>query len=194
MWGLSNDIFPNLKSIQATLDSSNNEILKESLVSGLDLFEKLFGFKSNSFIANNFIWDSLLEETLAEKGVVHLQGMKYQKFPKIENQPRKMIRHQLGEKNKHNQIYSIRNCSFEPSSDGSTHEKTLKDIENAFFWKKPAIISTHRINFIGSLNKNNQTKNLIELNYLLKTIINKWPEVEFMNTMELDKLIRTNNA
>jgi hypothetical protein len=190
MWGLSNDIFPNLKSIQATFDSNKDKMLKESICSGLDLFEEIFGFKSNSFIANNFIWNSSLEETLAKKGVVHLQGMKYQKLPKVKNQPRKMIRHHLGEKNKHNQIYSIRNCSFEPSTDGQGFEKTIKEIESAFFWGKPAIISSHRINFIGEIVEKNREKNIIEFKKLIKTILIKWPEVEFMDTMSLDKFIR----
>lgn len=190
MWGLSNDIFPNFKSIQATYDSKNEELMKESIVSGLALFEHIFGYKSESFIANNFIWDVSLDKILAENGIKHLQGMKYQKLPKENNKPSKLIRHYLGERNIHDQIYSIRNCSFEPSNDGRKYENTLEEIENAFFWKKPAIISTHRINFIGSLDKNNQKENVIEFENLIKNILKKWPEVEFMDTMTLDKIIR----
>lgn len=125
---------------------------------------------------------------------MYLQGMKYQKLPIIGDNKRKMIRHYLGEENKNHQIYSIRNCSFEPSIDGTDYEKTLKEISNAFFWNKPAIISSHRINFIGSLHPENQKKNALKFRNLLKSIIDKWPEVEFMDTVSLGELIRLKNT
>jgi len=190
MWGLSNDIFPKSKSIQATFDSHDEGFLANSVTEGLTLFKELFDYASHSFIANNFIWSVAIQKVLAENGIKHLQGMKYQKLPKTNDEPSKLIRHYLGEKNVHNQIYSIRNCSFEPSIDRESFEKTIKEIKNAFFWNKPAIISTHRINFIGSLNENNQKKNAQEFKSLIKMILRKWPEAEFMTTMELDSLIR----
>ena len=70
------------------------------------------------FIANNFVWGLSLEKKLAELGVKHLQGMKYQKLPRSNyNNPSKHIRRYLGETNEYKQIYSVRNCSFEPSID-----------------------------------------------------------------------------
>lgn len=191
MWGLSNDVFPKMRSIQAAFDSQNEEFLNKAVKSGLKLFNAMFDYKSESFIANNFIWSISLEKTLAENGVKHLQGMKYQKLPSEKNYPSKLIRHNLGERNKLDQIYSIRNCSFEPSIDGSGYGKTVKEIENAFYWNKPAIISTHRINFIGSLDEENQKKNAIEFKELINIILKKWPEVEFMNTTTLDSIIRS---
>lgn len=193
MWGLSNDVFPNSKSIQATFDSNNEVFLANSVKEGLALFKEIFKYESQSFIANNFIWGLALSKVLAENGVIHLQGMKYQKLPKVSTDKRKLVRHYLGEQNQYNQIYSIRNCSFEPSIDGESHKKTIKEIENAFFWNKPAVISTHRINFIGSLDANNQINNLKEFKLLLTEILKKWPDVEFKSTMDLDKMIRDKN-
>ena len=190
MWGLSNDVFPNSKSIQATFDSDNEFFLANSVKEGLALFKEIFQYESQSFIANNFIWSLALSKVLAEKGVIHLQGMKYQKLPKVSTDKRKLVRHYLGERNEYNQIYSIRNCSFEPSIDGESHKKTIKEIQNAFFWNKPSVISTHRINFIGSLDANNQMDNLKEFKLLLTEILKKWPDVEFMTTMDLDKIMR----
>ena len=190
MWGLSNDVFPNSPSIQATYDSNNLKLMQESIISGLKLFEDIFDFKSESFIANNFVWSRELEKTLADMGVRLIQGMKYQKLPRLNDKPSKLVRHYTGKINKHNQIYSVRNCSFEPSIDGLGYEKTIKEIGNAFFWKQPAIISSHRVNFIGVLDERNQQKNLIEFKNLLETIMRKWPDVEFMHTMSLEKIIR----
>jgi hypothetical protein len=190
MWGLSNDVFPKTKSIQATFDSHNNSFLTTSIIEGLRLFKELFNYKSESFIANNFIWSGEMEKTLAENGVKHLQGMKYQKLPRVNNEANKLKCHYSGKKNKYNQIYGIRNCSFEPSIDGESFKKTIKEIQNAFFWSKPAIISTHRINFIGSLSESNLKKNSVELKSLIQSILTKWPEAEFLTTAELDNVIR----
>ena len=119
--------------------------------------------------------------------------MKYQILPKQNDKPNGRIRHYLGDINEFYQIYSVRNCSFEPSIDGGGYKKTIKEINNAFFWKKPAIISAHRLNFIGRLDQKNKERNSNEFKKLLSEILKKWPEVEFMHTMSLDKIIRARN-
>ena len=65
----------------------------------------------------------------------------------------------------------------------------MKEIDLAFFWKKPAIISSHRLNFIGSMQSKNRGNNLILLDELLKKILKKYPEVEFMTSDLLGDLI-----
>ena len=65
----------------------------------------------------------------------------------------------------------------------------LSEIEIAFRWKKPAIRSSHRVNYIGWLNEKNRTKGLRELDKLLFQIIKYWPNVEFMTSSELGNLI-----
>jgi hypothetical protein len=193
LWGLSNDVFPNLpKSIQATFDSLDEGFLTQSIIEGLNLFEDLFGFRSKSFIANNFIWNSTLNNTLYTNGIEFLQGMKYQILPKVSKNKRQMIRHYFGEKNSFGQHYLIRNCSFEPAIDNMDFKKTIFEINNAFFFNKPAIISTHRINFIGNIDKSNSNKNLQSFNQLLEQIIKKWPNVEFMISPKLGELIKNN--
>ena len=54
----------------------NNEygFILKSLVDGLRLFEKTFGFKSKSMIAPNYIWDEKIEEKAFKNGVKYLQG------------------------------------------------------------------------------------------------------------------------
>jgi hypothetical protein len=193
MWGLSYDVFPNMnKSIQATFDSRNDGLLADSIVKGLELFNNIFDFQSDSFMANNFIWNASLNKLLAENNIKYLQTMKYQILPKLGESKRVLIRHFHGEKNQFNQTYLVRNCSFEPSINGYGFEKTIKEIGNAFFWKKPAIISTHRINFIGFLDERNRTSNLKSFSLLLENILKKWPDVEFMTTVSLGHLISQN--
>jgi hypothetical protein len=49
----------------------------------------------------------------------------------------------------------------------------LKDIQNAFFWKKPAIITSHRLNFIGFIHPENRERNLKQFRELLRNHIKK---------------------
>jgi hypothetical protein len=57
---------------------------------------------------------------------------------------------------------------------------------------KPAVISSHRINFVGNIDVNNRDRNLKDLNQILKIALNKWPDIEFMTSVDLGELI-TNN-
>jgi hypothetical protein len=190
MWGLSRDIFPQIKkSIQATYDSTDFNYTRQSVIEGLVLFEQQFGFKSISFIPNNYIWANALNEVLKDEGIVHLQGMKYQLLPYEANEKRKKIRRTLGSINYFGQTYAPRNCAFEPTELRHDYLFTLKQISSAFFYKKPAIISTHRINYVGGLDVRKRDQNLFELDRLLKNIIQRWPDVTFIFSNELHSLI-----
>jgi hypothetical protein len=160
-----------------------NEILKD----GLDLFEKMFGYRSSTFIAPCFTWPPNIEKTLFEKGVIGLQGKLYQHSP-----GEKPIRHFLGTRNKWGQIYTIRNASFEPTQ-GYGKDDCIYRIKCAFRWHKPAIISAHRINFIGAINEENRNKNLKNLDSLLGEVFKLWPDVEFMTSDQLVEIIKSDN-
>ena len=54
---------------------------------------------------------------------------------------------------------------------------------------KPATISVHRLNFIGAIHKENRDKSLTLMESLLTKIMEKWPDVEFMTSVELGHLI-----
>lgn len=90
----------------------------------------------------------------------YFQEMKYQLLPMNMLEKNKK-RTYFGQMNKLGNTCSIRNCIFEPSQpDKDWINSCLKEIENAFMWKKPAVISTHRVNYIGSLNESNRVRGL----------------------------------
>jgi hypothetical protein len=159
---------------------------------GLKQFDDLFGYRSKSFIAPNFVYHPELNSTLAENGVQYLQGMKYQKLPVAGSGNRKMLRRFHGRKNEWGQFSLIRNCVFEPSQYTESHDTVshcLKDIENAFLWKKPAVITAHRLNFIGYIVPENRDRNLKLFRELLKKMLQRWPDIEFMTSSELGSVI-----
>ena len=54
---------------------------------------------------------------------------------------------------------------------------------------RPAIISSHRVNYVGFLDERNRDKNLKLLKTLLDKILNKWPDVEFLSSDEMGLII-----
>jgi len=174
-------------------DESDKRKRKEIIDQGMSSFENIFKYKSLSYIANCYIWDDYVEEILSNQGVKYIQGVRVQKKPNISNKTHslKFKTNSLGKKNKFEQIYLIRNVHFEPSHypNADIINDCLKEISIAFYWNKPAIISSHRINFIGAIDVNNRIRNLKLFYDLLIKITRKWPDVEFMSSTELGDLI-----
>ena len=165
----------------------------QSLVEGLNQFESLFGFRSRSFIAPRYTWNSNIESHLKALGIDFLQGRSYQSIPKEDDVNKfKNKVHFLGEKNRFNQIYLTRNAFFEPSSSAKVDwvSRTFKEISIAFTWKKAVIICVHRVNFIGSIFEENRGNNLQKFESLLASILKKFPDIEFMTSIELGVQIK----
>lgn len=172
---------------------NNGNIIKESLEEGLMLFEKYFNVKSKTMIAPSYIWNEIVEKASANAGVLGVQGISYQYIPTGKAFKKKV--HYTGQRNKYGQTYLVRNAFFEPSLEGRKDvvSNCLSRIQTAFRWKKPAIIGSHRINYIGSLVEENRDKNLKLLDVLLTQIKKKWPDVEFICSDQLvDVMIRKN--
>jgi hypothetical protein len=194
--GLNNEF---LGDFQAAFDLDTPEDLsymKTVLTEGLDIFENLWGYKSPYFVATNGPFNNSLEPVLASKGVKYILGERFQQEPLGNGQYKKHV-HYIGMRNKLNQVYLTRNAAFEPAiAEGGLNknpiENCMKSIERAFRWGKPATISTHRINYIGHIDEDNRKKNLKLLDSLLSQITTKWPEVEFMTSVELGELITKN--
>ena len=166
--------------------------IKQSIEDGLDLFESTFGYRSESFMAPSYTWNDDVERSLQKKGVRYIQSVYYQNCPTLDG--RNDVRHHyFGQKNKFGQYYLLRNCTFEPSQQSyssSVVDNCLKEIAMAFRFSKPATISVHRLNFIGAIHKENREQSLKLLNLLLSAIMKKWPDVEFMNSVEVGELLQ----
>lgn len=185
-------------TLTAALDfEDNNDALQipNIVEEGAKLFKEYFGYTSKSFIAPAYIWHSNLEPVLKSIGVDILQGLLYQNEPIPDANKYRRIYHYTGQKNQNKQVYLVRNCFFEPSSSPKVDVvgECLKRIEIAFRWGKPAIIGSHRVNFIGYIDPANRSKNLKLFDELLRKIIERWPDVEFISSDELGKLILREN-
>jgi len=195
MFGISTIISnENRRSYMSSLDYEDISELNEQVAILLDaqnLFTQIFSYTSESFIASNYTWGVDHEKVLSSSGVKYIQSSRSQVLPLGEPGRRRHKIHYIGEKNKLHQYYLVRNCYFEPSIDHNkdTVSECLKQIETAFLWRKPAIIGSHRFNYIGFLDEKNRERTLKKLDELLKKIITKWPDVEFLTSDALGKLI-----
>ena len=170
---------------------SQKFFLHQSIKEGVSLFERLFGYTPTSFTPSNSVFHPDFEKTVYEAGVPFLVVGHKNPTPSIDGQLT-FTNYTFRQKIKENQLnFYVRNCAFEPNDDSYTSmEITLRQMAAAFRWKKPAIISTHRINYVGGMNKQNREKGLKELNRLLKMIVKRWPDVEFMSTSNMLKELK----
>lgn len=168
---------------------------KESISEGLSMFQNFFGFKPATFIPPCYISPSAMIDHLNCHGVYALQGKIFEFLPESDSNGqrsyRKKLRH-AGLNRKTGQVNLVRNCFFEPSSGRGTQwlADCLSRIEIAFRWHKPAVIDTHRVNYIGGIVAPNRRDNLLLLDVLLKEILKRWKDVEFMTSAQLAELYK----
>ncbi|MDJ0646050.1 MAG: hypothetical protein QNJ57_08735 [Flavobacteriaceae bacterium] len=181
------------ENLMATYDYDSKEAfeqIKDSIEDGLRIFEEIFKKPSETTIAPCYVWDHEIEKVFYKNGVRFMQGSRFQQIPKPNSSQFRRRFHYSGQKSETGQTYFMRNGLFEPSLDHRIDwvDKCLESIGIAFKWNKPAIIGTHRLNYMGSLDKENRDTNLKKLENLIKQILEYWPEVEFVSTAELTKL------
>jgi nicotinamide mononucleotide adenylyltransferase len=178
-------------NLMASYDYQNMyeyNFVKESITDGLKMFEQTFGFTSKTTIAPCYVWNDYIEKLFNEAGVKSLQSSYIQQKKHTEKHQR--VWQKMGNTNQYQQKYFVRNVLFEPALNHKTKwvEKAMESIAIAFFWNKPAIVGSHRINYVAGLSKENRNNNLEQLNELFKKVIKKWSDIEFINSEQLLEL------
>lgn len=159
------------------------------LSDGTKQFEKVFGYKSSTFTPPAQQFPPSMLHILRDNGIkaidkpfhhqLHIGNVHYKRKFNI-----------LGVEKETGLIKLVRNVVFEPTHGNINHvEKALNQIKAAFIWNKPAIISSHRVNFCGHIDESNRKRGLEGLKALLFEITRRWPDVEFMAADELGNLI-----
>lgn len=166
--------------------------IEKRTAEGLREFENLFGFKSKSFCPSQSVYGEHLFDVLKNNGVVAIQAG--QQF-RPENLSLKKVDHYWGDKTSNGLVFWRRNCTFETYKGNHIDHvgECLKEIEIAFRWGKPAVINSHRINYTSRINTSLRDITLNELSTLLRNILKKWPEVEFVNSSQLADIISKNS-
>lgn len=164
--------------------------LENALTDGVLIFRDTFGINPDVFCPSNAVFHDKFKPLLLESGIKTTveTGKRYIPDGNGGYTTKYYIN---GRKDKSGIITYGRNCLFEPLKDGL--EISLKNVMNqikaSFRWRKPAIIATHRVNFVGGLYNGNREMGLKALGLLLEKVLETWPDVEFMNSSEFSKLI-----
>lgn len=187
----------NRNNVMATFDFINEDELSfiyNSIEDGLNMFESHFNYRSNTLIAPCYVWPTTLLPKLKKLGIDGIQGIKYQFEPQLNGKKYKKIFHYTGEKSRHGQHYLVRNVFFEPTHFYLNNPKYLdnlmNDIRLSFFYRNPVIMGSHRINFMGGIDKANREMNLSLFSKLINLVIAEFPDVEFVTSSQLLKIIQ----
>lgn len=171
-------------------DFSENQRFEHILEDGLDAFEKVYGYRPVHFMPPGGNEHNILHHYSAKLGIRYIDIS----MVKREHQGHGRYKTRLyytGEKKSSGVCYMVRNIVFEPVENRGEDSVNLamKQIEAAFRWNRPAIISSHRVNFCGHVNPENRVNGITALKDLLKRITERWPDVEFMSADQLGDLI-----
>ena len=171
-------------------DATQKEWLKTALVDGLNLLKNIFGVTPLAFAPSNGVSHPDFDQLLYENGIKAIHNSKRFEPDGLGG----CKRADYGSKNSLGQVFYNRNCVFEPAQVSyDPVDFCLAQIQGAFNWNKAAIISTHRVNYMGLIDPTNREYGLRQLNQLLKSIIVRWPDVIFMTTNEYISLIMRQN-
>lgn len=168
------------------LDDLNDIQEYQNIVSsGLEDFNQLFDYSSIYFVAPNAPYSNQLLPVLKDKGVKLICGGRLQIEPMGSGKNRKVYRIP-GVKWIDGFYYVKRNAFFEPSDKSNDWvDQCLKQISMAFSKDQPAVISSHRVNYVSGGSVHNRDHGLKELEKLIHSIYKNWPEVEFVTSNQL---------
>lgn len=117
----------------------------------LTIFERTFGFPSVSTVAPCYLWNDDTEQAWGAAGVRYIQTAGYRCTGRaadgryIQDPPFLVP----GQRNRHGQIYLVRNAMYEPA-DGRRADACIASIREARRQALPAVVSTHRYNYTRS--------------------------------------------
>lgn len=166
------------------------DFLRSVITDGVAIMNKMFNQKTTYFLAPDGPFHLKLNSALKSSGIKYIGLAKLHTNP-LENKKYQKKLFWKGKRTKEGLLVITRNVIFEPASPKSVDwvQSALKSIESAFKFNKPAVISTHRANYVGSLNIENRIFSFKQLETLLEKILEQWPDVEFKTSSQLGNLI-----
>ncbi len=199
-WGLStNYTRTSHKSFMATWDEKPMETDELTFQEGIKLFKDYFNIKPISFVPNNYIFPIGNIKFVEKNEIKSIQGREYLIQPQKSKffRFRKKVPRKMGniEKGSNSLISIVRNVQFEPSKDlfSNKHNKpftpqidlAMNQINLALMKGLPAVIDTHRVNYVGARSEENRDYGFSQLKKLVLRIHDSFPNAEFISTTEL---------
>ena len=156
--------------------------LEEVLVSGAKLFEEETGAGARVFCPPNNVFHPQLYPAVRAAGCDYILRHTHNLEPDGTGDA-KDVWGQKGVREAGLIGYG-RNALFEPEQ-GFGVDHTMRQVRCAFAWGVPAIISTHRVNYVGGIDPGVRERGAVALQELLRRITTNWPDVRFMSSSQL---------
>ncbi|MFO7901561.1 MAG: hypothetical protein R6U98_02780, partial [Pirellulaceae bacterium] len=165
---------------------------REIISDGLKLFEQVFGFRSKTFTPPAQKLHPELHPFVESQGVCAIDKPLHC-VRRLDRERTVREFNALGRRRGQEHVSLVRNVVFEPTNERSFDAVglALNQVAAAFRWRKPAIISSHRVNFCGHIEEDNRRFGLNALRRLLQGIVQRWPDVQFISADELAERIET---
>lgn len=162
---------------------------KEIIQHGTKVFQDVYGYSPSNFMPPSATASLELNNSLFANGIRFFDSYRFR------NNPSAFLKKEYiytGKKvTDSSTSYLVRNVVFEPCHNKKIDAvgTAIQQIKAAFMMGKPAIVSSHRVNFCGRIDEENRTFGLNSLKRLLKEVKKRWPEVEFVSAAELGEII-----
>ena len=189
MAGLKDD--PDLPGVGFThafglADRSDLAQHREIIADGIACFARIFGRPATCFTPPAQRLHPELQGFVAAQGIRAIDRPLHA-VQQIDRGRTRRAFHVMGRKRGQRHVTLVRNVMFEPNLAPGRDEvaRALGLIEAAFRWGKPAMISSHRVNFCGHIDPANRKAGLAALKRLLDAILHRWPDAEFLGAGEL---------
>ncbi|MDZ7262137.1 MAG: hypothetical protein ONB05_08540 [candidate division KSB1 bacterium] len=175
---------------------------------GIQRFFEVFGYYPVSAIAPNYVWQQKTELALAEHGIKVIQGKNLQQLQrpflhKIMGKTVNLLGNKsadktwqisMGDYNRYLKLYYLnRNVDFEPRGKEVAAERSYQEIVSAWQRNEPAIVNTHRVNYVY-LDESWVAKNLDQLDKLLNTIRLNHPTAVYLTDYEVVQLYESGKS
>ena len=174
--------------------------LERELEQGLYLFEEFFQRRPGSLIAPDYTWNGRMENIWEGSGLTVIQAKREQRNPDLGNgrlgRLQKYVYRQVDRRWNPGRIYLERNCRLEPVQ-ALDPSAVIDDCITATFaaWSagQPAIVETHRVNFVHLDPAVAETGQRALAEYL-HAVGGATPGPVFLTDMELAQLYRRGTA
>ncbi len=170
---------------------------------GLGIFRTVFGENPRSAVAPFYVWQGKTERALGKLDLRVIQGKNRQyntlglrkKMDSLDERiAENLWPRGMGNFNrKWRVLYLHRNVDFEPGESPNAWARANEEIRAAWKRGEPAIVSTHRINYVD-LEKEAVEANLNQLEMLLASIQQNDPEAVYLTDWEVAQLYESGTS
>ena len=159
------------------------DVLEAAAAEEAEAFEHAFGCRPEVVVPPTFVWTETVERFWFRAGirVVVTPGRRYSGRDADGKPANVEARFYNAETGPTQVTYLVRDDYFEPAM-GHRAEDGLAAVAAKTRLGRPALLETHRVNF---LDEQTAARSLVELDKLLSAALRRWPRLRFMASAEL---------